>query len=79
MLEVHAAVRSDACNLDIILADALAGGLVGEPLRGFENEHGGRFERQLLRDGAGDGAADLFVAVQEQSDGARQLQLVQEC
>ncbi len=69
--EVNAAVRTDACDLDIIVTDAFAGGLVGEALCRFENEHGGRFERETLRDRTGDWAAYLFVTVQEQSCGAR--------
>ena len=44
---------------------------------GFENEDGGGFEREALRDGARDGAADLFVAVEEQSYGPRHVHFAQ--
>ena len=69
-VEVDAGVGGDAFDGDLVVADAFAGGLVGEALRGFEDEDGGAGLGDLFRDGAGDRAADLFVGVEEEGDGA---------
>ena len=67
--EVDAAVRGDASDFDAVAADALARGLAGEALRGFQYQNCLRGQREPLGDGTRCRAANLFVAVQQQRDG----------
>ena len=53
---------------DAPVAGALAAGLVGEALGGFEDVDGAALLRERFGDGAGDWAAYFFFAVQEQDD-----------
>ena len=59
-------MRGDAGDVEVELADTLAGGLVGEALGRFEDEDGFRLQGEALGDGTGDGAADLFVAIEQE-------------
>lgn len=69
-LKVDTAVGAYSCDLDVVVADAFAGGLVGEALGGFEDEDGGGLSGEALGDGTGDGAAYLLFAVEEEGYGA---------
>ena len=66
--EIDAGVGGASGDLDSPIASAFAGGLAGESLRGFHDEDRAAFACELLGDGARDGAADLFVAVEEEDD-----------
>ena len=68
--EVDAAMGAYASDVELVVADTFAGGLVGEALGGFEDEDGGGGEGEALGDGAGDGAADLFFGVEKEGNGA---------
>jgi len=68
-VEVDAAVRGNALNVEAVIADAFACGFIGEALSGFEDEDSGALVGEFFGDGAGDRAADLFVAVEEQGYG----------
>ena len=61
--EVDAAVRGHAGDVQAVVADALARGLAGQALRGFQHKNALRCQREPLRDGARDGAANLFVGI----------------
>ena len=67
-LKVHTGVRRDALHTQREVADAFARCLVRQPLRGLHHKHGGARARDALRDGPRDGAADLFVTVEQQGD-----------
>src|SRR5258708_291598 len=74
-LEVDAAVRRDSGDVQVVIADAFAGGLAGEALRGFEDEDCGGLQREPLGDGAGNVASDLFVAIQQDRDRAADFEV----
>ena len=77
-VEVEAGVGGDAADLEAVVADAFAGGLAGEALRGLEDEDGGGLSGEALGDGAGDRAADLFVGVEEEGDGAAETDVAED-
>ena len=72
VIEMLAAVGCDAGDVDAPVAGAFAGGLVGEALRRLENKDGGTLSCELLGDGPRDGAANLFVGIEQEDDLALQ-------
>lgn len=70
--KVDAGVGGDAFDYDVPVADAFARGFIGEALRRLEDVDGGAPAREIFGDGPRDGAADLFVAVEQQNDFAAQ-------
>ena len=68
LLEVNARVGRDALDVDAPVAGALARGFVSQTQGRFQNVDGGALGSQTLCDGARDGAADLFVTVEQQND-----------
>ena len=59
--EVDARVRGDAGDAEFEVADAFAGGLVGEPLGGLEDEDGGGLRREFFGDGTRDGGCRFLL------------------
>lgn len=66
--EVDTGVRGDTGDVNVVVADTFTGGLESEALGGLEDEDRGRFAGEFFRDGARDGAADLFFGDEQQSD-----------
>ena len=72
LLEVDAAVGRDSCNVDAIIGDSLARGLVGsvESLCRFEDVDGFATSGGFFEPVAGGVTAGFFVAGEKQDDGA---------
>ena len=72
LLEVHPGVRGHSCHLDPPVANALAGGLAGQPLCRLQNINAAALGRQPLGHRPRSRAAHLLVARQQQHDLAPQ-------
>jgi hypothetical protein len=75
LLEIDAGMGTDAGDVDVEVAYTFAGGFEGESLGRLKDEDGGGFFGELLGDRAGDRAADLLLADEEEGDGARNLEI----
>ncbi len=77
VLEVDAGVCGYSLNVEVEVADAFAGGFVGQALSGLEDEDGGGLLGKPFGGGAGDDAADLLVRVEEEGYGEGYTELLE--
>ena len=67
-LEVDACMSGDSADANTPVAGTLARCFQGESLGGLKDEDGSALLRELFSDGAGDGAADFLVGIEQEND-----------